>query len=53
MILFSFLFPLMAAPESPYTLRLEAKIIPIVRVNPDFNFDTDDSTWITQQNIRW
>lgn len=52
MIMFSLFSLLMAAPNDSYTVRLEAKMIPIFRVNPDFNFDTDDSSWITQQNIR-
>ena len=52
MIFLSFMSSLMAAPENPYTFSVEAKLIPLFRSNPDFNSETNDSTWFTQQNIR-
>ena len=52
MIFLSLMSSLMAAPETPYAFSLEAKLIPLFRSNPDFNAQTNDSTWFTQQNIR-
>jgi hypothetical protein len=52
MLFLSILSAAIANPESPYQVSVEAKMIPLIRLNPDFDSATEDSTWITQQNIR-
>ena len=52
MIIFSLLSVLFASPDSPYSISVEAKIIPLFRINPDFDANTDDSSWTVQQNFR-
>ncbi|MEC7986631.1 MAG: alginate export family protein [Myxococcota bacterium] len=44
---------LMATPEAtPVQFKYHIRMLPLLRINPDFDSQTDDSTWQTMQNIR-